>query len=518
MNFLPIAHRELRAAARKPMTYYSRCLAGLAAFAVGLGFVFAGFNRVMSASSAGQVAFALLAGAAYFLLAAQAILLTCDSVSLEKREGTLGLLFLTDLNGFDIVAGKLAAQVGRSLYCLLAAFPAFGFCVVLGGVGLGDLAMVALGLLNTLFFFAALGILISASVSRERSAISWGGLALLLLGVLLPVLGLMLNSVAFLASVPAGALFAAPSLAAGFGSPPNAALSLLVPHALGWLFIGAASWLVPRSGTAAAEVNPSGRTTASRPSRSPTSPQAPTPWVPEPAKPFLTTALLAILCAGILAAALLAPSPFLAVDWARVALVTILLLHSILKYRAASHAGRLLAGKQRSGELELLLTTPYAEAEVLRGCLFELKRGLFWPTLFALGVDLALLVCGWRKDWFGGGVGWTVALLGEVLWLLANLISLTWVGLFLGLRLGNPARAAGQAIFYVVLLPWLVAIAFAALAALLAGGRFGPVLGVPSAGFLVIALFFCNSFFTGWAVNELRDNFRALAAENQARS
>ncbi len=158
----------------------------------------------------------------------------------------------------------------------------------------------------------------------------------------------------------------------------------------------------------------------------------------------------------------------------RAALATILLLHSVLKYQAASHAARMLAGKQRSGELELLLTTPFGEAEVLRGCLLELKRSLFWPTLFALGVEPALMVCGWREDWFGGGLGWTIALLGEVLWSLANLISLSWVGLFLGFRLANPARAAGQAIFYVVLLPWTVAIAFAALAGWPAGGRFGP--------------------------------------------
>jgi hypothetical protein len=512
MNFLPIAHLELRRAARRPMTYYARCLAGLLAFSTGLAFVFAGFNRTMSAASAGRAAFGLLAGAAYVLLAAQAILLTCDCLSLEKREGTLGLLFLTDLNGFDIVAGKLAARISLSFYCLMAAFPAFGFCLILGGVGLGDLVMVALGLLNTLFFFATLGILISACVWRERAATTWGGLALLLLGVLLPILGLILNSTAFLALIPAGAMLAAPSLAAGIGSPPNVAASLLIPHALGWLFIGAASGLVPRSWTPAANINPARRAIATRQSRTP--PHHPTPWVTEPAKPLLTTALLIIICAAILAGALLAGPSWLAVQWGQVALLTILLLHSVLKYQAASQAGRMLAGQRRSGELELLLTTPYGEAGVLRGCLLGLKRGLFWPTLFALGVDLALLLFGWWKAWFGNGQAWAAMVVAEVVWLLVNLYSLSWVGLFLGLKLANPARAASQAIFYVVLLPWLLAMAFAALAALLAGGRFGPDLGLPGAGMLVISLVFCNSLFTGWAVNELRDNFRSWAAHS----
>jgi len=514
MNFLPIAHLELRRAARKPMTYYSRCLAGLLAFSTGLVFVFAGFNRVMSAASAGRAAFGLLAGAAYLLLAAQAILLTCDCLSLEKREGTLGLLFLTDLNGFDIVAGKLAARISRSLYCLMAAFPAFGFCIILGGVGLPDLVMVTLGLLNTLFFFAALGILISAWVWGERAAASWGGLALLVLGVLLPIFGLILNSTSFLALIPAGAMLAAPSLVAGIGSPPNVAASLLIPHALGWLFIGAASGLVPRSWTPSAHVHPPGRTAAARPRRSLTSPSYPTPWVTEPAQPFLTTALLVIICAAILGVVLPGRLPWLGPGWveARVALVTILLWHSVLKFQAASQAGRMLAGRKRNGELELLLTTPLGEAEVLRGCLFELKRRLFWPTLIALSVDAALLIFGWRQEWFGNGQAWAAMVVAEVVWLLVNLYGLSWVGLFLGLKLANSAWAAGQAVLYVVLLPWLVVIAFAAPLALVAGGRFGPDLGLPGAGLFVISLAFCNSFFPCWAVNELRDNFRSWAA------
>ena len=38
---------------------------------------------------------------------------TADCLSEEKREGTLGLLFLTDLKGYDVVLGKVAAT---SLY------------------------------------------------------------------------------------------------------------------------------------------------------------------------------------------------------------------------------------------------------------------------------------------------------------------------------------------------------------------------------------------------------------------
>ena len=265
----------------------------------------AGFNRAMPVSSAGQAAFVCLATGAYLLMAGQGILLTCDCVSLEKREGTLGLLFLTDLSGFDIIAGKMVAQVSRSLYCLLAALPALGFCILLGGVAVGDFVMVALGLLNTLFYFAALGLLISVCVWSEWTAMTWGGVALLVLGILLPMLCAMCSSAAYLVWVPVGALLAAPSFPSGL-SPSSPTACLLIPHAMGWLFIGAASWLVPRSWTPATNVRPLRRITAMRQTWPPLC--VPTPWLSEPAKPLFTTALLAIIFAVVPGAALLGPS------------------------------------------------------------------------------------------------------------------------------------------------------------------------------------------------------------------
>jgi hypothetical protein len=232
--------------------------------------------------------------------------------------------------------------------------------------------------------------------------------------------------------------------------------------------------------------------------------------VSEPANPLLTTALLIIICTVGLAAALLGPRWMYA--WAMPA--TILLLHSVLKYQAASQAGRMLAGKRRSGELEMLLTTPYDEDEILRGCFYELIRSLYWPTLFALGVDLTLVILGCWKPWFGAGLMWAFIVAVEVVWLLVNLYSLSWVGLFQGIKLGNPAKAAGRAIFNVVLLPWVLGICFAGLAAVLAPGNTGPEVVFPVAVIFVGSLTFCNFYFAGSAINELRDGFRPWAARS----
>ena len=43
--------------------------------------------------------------------------LAADCRGEEKREGTLGLLFLTDLQGYDVVLGKYLATSPRSFSC-----------------------------------------------------------------------------------------------------------------------------------------------------------------------------------------------------------------------------------------------------------------------------------------------------------------------------------------------------------------------------------------------------------------
>ena len=62
------------------------------------------------------------------------VIATADCVSSEKREGTLGLLFLTDLKGYDVILGKLAANSLNALYGLVAILPVMGLPVMLGGV------------------------------------------------------------------------------------------------------------------------------------------------------------------------------------------------------------------------------------------------------------------------------------------------------------------------------------------------------------------------------------------------
>lgn len=93
MTFLPIVERELRVAARRPGTYWTRWLAALGMMVVWL-LLFA-VNRRVSAAELSKTLFVALGVLALGFCLFAGVFLTADCLSEEKREGTLGLLFLT---------------------------------------------------------------------------------------------------------------------------------------------------------------------------------------------------------------------------------------------------------------------------------------------------------------------------------------------------------------------------------------------------------------------------------------
>ncbi|MDA7657994.1 ABC transporter permease, partial [Verrucomicrobia bacterium] len=99
MSFFPIVIRELLVAARKAATYRNRFWAPL----VGLGICVAVISSMQGqgvvGSAQGPWLFYALSvlGLSYSLIVG--VRVTADCLSFEKRDGTLGLLFLTDLKG-----------------------------------------------------------------------------------------------------------------------------------------------------------------------------------------------------------------------------------------------------------------------------------------------------------------------------------------------------------------------------------------------------------------------------------
>src|SRR3989441_6521972 len=102
MRFLPVVERELRMAARRRSTYGLRLLVALAAFSLTLWICTLPARGQQPPTELGKSLFAVLTIMAFAYCLLIGPFLTTDSISSEKREGTLGLLFLTDLSSFDV--------------------------------------------------------------------------------------------------------------------------------------------------------------------------------------------------------------------------------------------------------------------------------------------------------------------------------------------------------------------------------------------------------------------------------
>src|SRR5687767_9287954 len=122
MTVLPIVAREMGVLARRKSMYWSRWVTVVLALLVMLWLL---------AVSATQVSFAELGRSIFFILSSLSFTFTvligmqatADCLSEEKREGTLGLLFLTDLKSFDVIAGKLAASSLQAALALIGIIP-----------------------------------------------------------------------------------------------------------------------------------------------------------------------------------------------------------------------------------------------------------------------------------------------------------------------------------------------------------------------------------------------------------
>src|SRR5438093_3969149 len=184
MTFLPIAERELRIRARRPGTFTLRCIA--AALALGL----CGMVLTLNAFSPGQMgasAFRFLVALAFLYCLYEGLRNTADCLSEEKRAGTLGFLFLTDLKGYDVVLGKVIATTLNSLYVLVAILPALALPLLLGGVTVGEFWRLVLVLIETLFVSLSIGMLVSSVSRSERRAWLASFLIVMFLAIVCPL-------------------------------------------------------------------------------------------------------------------------------------------------------------------------------------------------------------------------------------------------------------------------------------------------------------------------------------------
>lgn len=162
MNVLPVIKREMRAEARHGMTYWSRVImAGL----VITGIIWIAGGQTMHQELGSQM-FTLLNSVLFMAIWLIVPMLTADSLAREKREGTLGLLFMTHLHAREIVLGKSLMHSLRGVNLLIAIVPMQIVPVVLGGVSWQELVMAAAINTSSISLALAAGILAS-SIARD---------------------------------------------------------------------------------------------------------------------------------------------------------------------------------------------------------------------------------------------------------------------------------------------------------------------------------------------------------------
>lgn len=185
MTVLPVITRELRASARQSFTYALRVL-GVLALLIVLG-VF-GMNGGLGRENGSRL-FSSLHCTLFLAIWVLVPLLTADCISRERREGTLPLLFLTDLRPRDIVYAKGMAHSLRALTLWLAVLPVLTVPLVVGGVGWPEVAISALVNFSSICLATAAGLMASAIARVWNRALAIAlCLAVLLLVALLAAL------------------------------------------------------------------------------------------------------------------------------------------------------------------------------------------------------------------------------------------------------------------------------------------------------------------------------------------
>jgi len=494
MTFLPIVARELRVAARRSSTYWSRFQVTLGALVPTI-FLIDGPFRFAPAAEKGARTFQVLAFVGFLSVLLAAVRLTADCLSSEKRDGTLGLLFLTDLKPYDVVLGKLAATSLNAVLGLLALMPVLAIPILLGGVTLADLSRLGLVLFNCLFFAVSLAMLISALNWQEKKAEGITVLLLLAIGAGLPLAGAFVASLSGPASSASVLSMAGPGFAcllvpsAAYRLAPGAFwFSTGVTHAAGWLFLLLTFRILPRvwqdrpagarrlrwrefarralmGGDAARvafrtrwlAVNPVGWL-ACRARR--------TCWYP-----WIFLASMALI-GGISCSSLRVRS----VEFGTLFFFSFF-LNWFFKHWVINQACHAFSTDRDQGALELLLSSPLRVEDVLRGHWMAMRRQFLAPILAVIAIELicfGLAVSSLNETWARQDLFWVVIFPASLVVFAADLVAASWVGFWAGMMSKNAASAVSRTYFRVMLLPWLAVMAglLARMAGLLPGNAY----------------------------------------------
>ncbi len=401
--------------------------------------------------------------AAAFLVSCSVCLLAADAISAERREGTLGLLLLTRVKALDVLLGKLGSVGIISLCALVAFLPVLMIPVLAGGVTGGEAARKALALLNALFFALIAGLRASAA-RQERSHAVRGAVLLVGLVLVIPFLpyavGLGGPFHWFTALSPLVTVIAAGELHYT-GARAFYWTSLLAVQTLSWALLVTAGIRLGR-----ADREPGGGPVRPRPSAAAATNATERDlglgsWQPVKGESSPIEWLVfrqSGVSAGLWAVALLAlayegwvplarqplGAPGASVSWffaGALAVVGGVCGGAVVAWVAS----RFFVGVRRTGELELLMTTPLGVETIVSEQWNVLKRFFALPVVVMQAPMLPQILASASSLGNGMPASWQSQVMLYKLLIVTNTFvgacALCWLGLWFGLRARTQAGA-----------------------------------------------------------------------------
>jgi len=460
MTLLPILSRELLSRSRSRATYWARFAVALVGVLVCLESM--GWAPVGTPDRMGRYVFNAVVTAA-FLVSCSVCLLAADAISAERREGTLGLLFLTRVKALDVLLGKLGSVGILSVGALVAFLPVLMIPVLAGGVTGPEAARKALALLNTLFFALVAGLCASAA-SRERFRAARTAVLLVGLFMIVPFLPYFIGigRPLYLLTVisPLVSLIAAGDMHYT-SSPRFYWTSVLAVQATAWTLLLAAGLRLQRSSDDQG-IEPVSTPTASASKARPQEREVGLgSWQPVKGESSPIEWLVfrqSGVSAGLWAVALLALAyegwvplarqplggPGASVSWffaGAFGVVGAICGGAVVAWVAS----RFFIGVRRTGELELLMTTPLGVETIVSEQWNVLKRFFAFPVLVMQAPMIPQLLA------VGAGSPNSFLVSGQSQLMLFKLLviantflgacALCWLGLWFGLRARTQAGA-----------------------------------------------------------------------------
>ena len=479
MISLPIVERELGIASRNLGSWLSRWI--IAIVAVCFGGLWLGMAYSVGGMMKGDVFFAILAWACFVYCLLAGLWTTSDTLTREKTDGTLGLLFLTDLRGYDVVLGKMITASLKSFYGVLAVLPVLALPLLMGGVTNDQFWRTAGALLNILIFSLSMGMFFSALSLSSGWAVFWTFFSLFSV-TMLPLIHLWLGGTASALN------FVSPGFAMA-----NASAPVIGTPAAGfsghWAWLGSglavsgmllvlASWTIshrwretklrPQT-PSLGERTDGDRLQSSAERQSAILNANPVGWLVWRVRSFRTSRRL--LMALMITIGLVLPGFVVlagaGIDDLWIFMGALVWVGSFwIRLEVARHAVTTIHEAKASGALEQILVTPVDEKEFRRGHFAAMVRFWIWPVILLASLPIvAALFSMFMEGWIFDDTLFGVSIMGLMSGLIAvvffgDLFALYYSGCWFALRSSNYSAAFWKTFGFVYLLPTIGSVLF----------------------------------------------------------